>query len=58
MQIEVFLFYIGFSVIGLLNVVTGVFVDSAVCTRTEDEASFRGAVQKSGTDQGKPIVPL
>jgi len=33
----IFLFYIGFSMIGLLNVVTGIFVDSAVCTRTDDE---------------------
>ena len=30
-------FYIFFCLIGLLNVVTGIFVDSAVCTRTEDE---------------------
>ncbi|CAJ1427362.1 unnamed protein product [Effrenium voratum] len=33
----IFNFYIAFCVIGLFNVVTGVFVDSAVCTRTEDE---------------------
>jgi len=33
----VFLFYIGFCLVGLLNVVTGIFVDSAVCTRTDDE---------------------
>ncbi|CAK9012373.1 Sodium channel protein 1 brain (Sodium channel protein I brain) [Durusdinium trenchii] len=33
----VFLFYIFFCLVGLLNVVTGIFVDSAVCTRTEDE---------------------
>ncbi|CAK9047987.1 Fibronectin type-III domain-containing protein 3a, partial [Durusdinium trenchii] len=33
----VFNFYIAFCVVGLFNVVTGVFVDSAVCTRTEDE---------------------
>ena len=32
-----FNFYIAFCVMGLFNVVTGVFVDSAVCTRTEDE---------------------
>ncbi|CAE7479819.1 unnamed protein product, partial [Symbiodinium necroappetens] len=32
-----FNFYIAFCVVGLFNVVTGVFVDSAVCTRTEDE---------------------
>merc|ERR1719473_1013782 len=32
-----FLFYIAFCVVGLLNVVTGIFVDSAVCTRTDDE---------------------
>ena len=25
------------GLVGLLNVVTGIFVDSAVCTRTEDE---------------------
>jgi len=33
----VFIFYIGVSTIGVMNVVTGIFVDSAVCTRTEDE---------------------
>eukprot|EP00929_Paragymnodinium_shiwhaense_P058697 TRINITY_DN29409_c0_g1_i2.p1 TRINITY_DN29409_c0_g1~~TRINITY_DN29409_c0_g1_i2.p1 ORF type:complete len:646 (+),score=111.15 TRINITY_DN29409_c0_g1_i2:201-2138(+) len=33
----VFLFYIAFSMIGVLNVVTGIFVDNAVMTRTEDE---------------------
>lgn len=32
-----FNFYIAFCAIGLFNVVTGVFVDSAVCSRTEDE---------------------
>lgn len=32
-----FFFYVAFCIIGLLNVVTGIFVDSAVCTRTEDE---------------------
>jgi hypothetical protein len=32
-----FAFYIGFCLVGMLNVVTGIFVDSAVCTRTEDE---------------------
>eukprot|EP00930_Biecheleria_cincta_P039865 TRINITY_DN27363_c0_g1_i1.p1 TRINITY_DN27363_c0_g1~~TRINITY_DN27363_c0_g1_i1.p1 ORF type:complete len:630 (+),score=127.58 TRINITY_DN27363_c0_g1_i1:248-1891(+) len=32
-----FIFYIGFSVVGLFNVVTGVFVDGAVCCRTGDE---------------------
>jgi len=32
-----FVIYIFFCLIGLLNVVTGIFVDSAVCTRTEDE---------------------
>merc|ERR1719472_501081 len=37
MYFLIFCFYIGFSVVGLLNVVTGIFVDSAVCTRTEDE---------------------
>eukprot|EP00931_Biecheleriopsis_adriatica_P055290 TRINITY_DN32644_c0_g2_i1.p1 TRINITY_DN32644_c0_g2~~TRINITY_DN32644_c0_g2_i1.p1 ORF type:complete len:661 (-),score=141.18 TRINITY_DN32644_c0_g2_i1:36-2018(-) len=35
--LAVFLFYIAFCVVGLFNVVTGVFVDSAVCSRTEDE---------------------
>ncbi|CAE7378844.1 unnamed protein product, partial [Symbiodinium pilosum] len=34
---SMFNFYIAFCVVGLFNVVTGVFVDSAVCTRTEDE---------------------
>merc|ERR1719269_566322 len=32
-----FIFYVAFSLIGLLNVVTGIFVDSAVCARTDDE---------------------
>eukprot|EP00929_Paragymnodinium_shiwhaense_P042708 TRINITY_DN22061_c0_g1_i1.p1 TRINITY_DN22061_c0_g1~~TRINITY_DN22061_c0_g1_i1.p1 ORF type:complete len:715 (+),score=195.15 TRINITY_DN22061_c0_g1_i1:224-2368(+) len=32
-----FCFYVAFCVVGLLNVVTGIFVDSAVCARTEDE---------------------
>jgi len=33
----VFGFYVAFCMVGLLNVVTGIFVDSAVSTRTEDE---------------------
>eukprot|EP00929_Paragymnodinium_shiwhaense_P091728 TRINITY_DN51637_c0_g3_i1.p1 TRINITY_DN51637_c0_g3~~TRINITY_DN51637_c0_g3_i1.p1 ORF type:complete len:668 (+),score=91.53 TRINITY_DN51637_c0_g3_i1:70-2073(+) len=33
----IFMFYILFTCIGFLNVVTGIFVDSAVCTRTDDE---------------------
>eukprot|EP00930_Biecheleria_cincta_P065584 TRINITY_DN5141_c0_g1_i1.p1 TRINITY_DN5141_c0_g1~~TRINITY_DN5141_c0_g1_i1.p1 ORF type:complete len:582 (+),score=124.71 TRINITY_DN5141_c0_g1_i1:175-1920(+) len=33
----VFCFFVFFSLVGLLNVVNGIFVDSAVCTRTEDE---------------------
>lgn len=33
----IFMFYVCFTMVGLLNVVTGIFVDSAVCTRTEDE---------------------
>eukprot|EP00930_Biecheleria_cincta_P013880 TRINITY_DN12167_c0_g1_i1.p1 TRINITY_DN12167_c0_g1~~TRINITY_DN12167_c0_g1_i1.p1 ORF type:complete len:641 (+),score=150.91 TRINITY_DN12167_c0_g1_i1:40-1923(+) len=33
----IFNFYIAFCVVGLFNVVTGVFVDSAVCVRTGDE---------------------
>eukprot|EP00930_Biecheleria_cincta_P033001 TRINITY_DN2285_c0_g1_i1.p1 TRINITY_DN2285_c0_g1~~TRINITY_DN2285_c0_g1_i1.p1 ORF type:complete len:649 (+),score=110.68 TRINITY_DN2285_c0_g1_i1:135-2081(+) len=33
----IFQFYIAFCCVGLFNVVTGVFVDSAVCVRTEDE---------------------
>jgi len=32
-----FVFYVAVCTIGILNVVTGIFVDSAVCTRTEDE---------------------
>lgn len=32
-----FVFYVAFCIVGLFNVVTGVFVDSAVCSRTEDE---------------------
>jgi len=43
MYFMIFQFYIFFIIVGLLNVVTGIFVDSAVCTRTEDEVveSFR-----------------
>jgi len=37
MYFGVFQFYIAFCCVGLFNVVTGVFVDSAVCVRTEDE---------------------
>jgi len=37
MYFMVFIFYVGVVTIGILNVVTGIFVDSAVCTRTEDE---------------------
>lgn len=33
----IFIFYIAFYSVGLLNVVTGIFVDSAISTRTEDE---------------------
>merc|ERR1719482_436565 len=33
----VFALYVAFCLVGLLNVVTGIFVDSAVCTRTQDE---------------------
>jgi len=33
----IFLFYVSVLTVGVLNVVTGIFVDSAVCTRTEDE---------------------
>eukprot|EP00931_Biecheleriopsis_adriatica_P073339 TRINITY_DN47641_c0_g1_i1.p1 TRINITY_DN47641_c0_g1~~TRINITY_DN47641_c0_g1_i1.p1 ORF type:complete len:630 (+),score=105.82 TRINITY_DN47641_c0_g1_i1:275-1891(+) len=33
----IFGFYVGFCAVGMLNVVTGIFVDSAVTTRTEDE---------------------
>ena len=33
----IFAFYVAFCTVGLLNVVTGIFVDSAVTTRTEDE---------------------
>ncbi|CAE7593027.1 unnamed protein product [Symbiodinium pilosum] len=32
-----FNFYVAFCVVGMFNVVTGVFVDSAVCVRTGDE---------------------
>jgi len=34
---SLFVFYISFSTVGLFNVVTGVFVDGAVCCRTGDE---------------------
>lgn len=37
MYFYIFQFYIAFCCVGLFNVVTGVFVDSAVCVRTEDE---------------------
>jgi len=37
MYFVLYMFYIGFCMIGLMNVVTGMFVDAAVCTRTEDE---------------------
>eukprot|EP00930_Biecheleria_cincta_P039205 TRINITY_DN26969_c0_g1_i1.p1 TRINITY_DN26969_c0_g1~~TRINITY_DN26969_c0_g1_i1.p1 ORF type:complete len:579 (-),score=118.63 TRINITY_DN26969_c0_g1_i1:41-1777(-) len=37
MYFGIFQFYIAFCCVGLFNVVTGVFVDSAVCVRTEDE---------------------
>jgi len=37
MYFLLFAFYVGFCIVGMLNVVTGIFVDSAVCTRTEDE---------------------
>lgn len=33
----IFNFYVAFCVVGMFNVVTGVFVDSAVCVRTGDE---------------------
>jgi len=33
----IFVFYVAFCYVGVLNVVTGIFVDTAVCTRTEDE---------------------
>merc|ERR1719267_404906 len=48
----VFFFYIAFCVIGLLNVVTGIFVDSAVCTRTEDEVveSYREDLRSTTED--------
>ncbi|CAJ1353945.1 unnamed protein product, partial [Effrenium voratum] len=51
-----FLFYIGFCLVGLLNVVTGIFVDSAVCTRTEDEVvdSYREDLQRT-SDEVKRI---
>jgi len=37
MYFVIYCFYISFCLIGVMNVVTGIFVDSAVCTRTEDE---------------------
>ncbi|CAJ1424955.1 unnamed protein product [Effrenium voratum] len=33
----IFNFYVAFCIVGMFNVVTGVFVDSAVCVRTGDE---------------------
>eukprot|EP00437_Effrenium_voratum_P046692 CAMPEP_0181537152 /NCGR_PEP_ID=MMETSP1110-20121109/75199_1 /TAXON_ID=174948 /ORGANISM="Symbiodinium sp., Strain CCMP421" /LENGTH=622 /DNA_ID=CAMNT_0023668705 /DNA_START=60 /DNA_END=1926 /DNA_ORIENTATION=- len=47
-----FLFYIGFCLVGLLNVVTGIFVDSAVTTRTEDEVvdSYREDLQRTSDE--------
>mmetsp|Transcript_14117 Transcript_14117/g.33529 ORF Transcript_14117/g.33529 Transcript_14117/m.33529 type:complete len:671 (+) Transcript_14117:63-2075(+) len=51
-----YLFYIGFCLVGLLNVVTGIFVDSAVTTRTEDEVvdSYREDLQRT-SDEVKRI---
>ncbi|CAK9100724.1 Desumoylating isopeptidase 1 (DeSI-1) (PPPDE peptidase domain-containing protein 2) [Durusdinium trenchii] len=37
MYFAIFNFYVAFCVVGMFNVVTGVFVDSAVCVRTGDE---------------------
>lgn len=52
----IFLFYIGFCLVGLLNVITGIFVDSAVCTRTEDEVVdlYREDLQRT-SDEVKRI---
>lgn len=47
-----FCFFIFFCLIGLLNVVNGIFVDSAVCTRTEDEVvqHFRDDEQRTSEE--------
>ena len=43
--------------VGLLNVVTGIFVDSAVCTRTEDEAGRPGQhIRNSSACQPRLMV--
>jgi len=44
-----FAFYIAFCLVGMLNVVTGIFVDSAVCTRTQDEVvdNFREELRRT-----------
>eukprot|EP00913_Durusdinium_trenchii_P020633 g19377.t3 len=42
----VFGFYVAFCTVGLLNVVTGIFVDSAVTTRTEDEDEMNNRQQE------------
>jgi len=48
----IFLFYIGFCLVGMLNVVTGIFVDSAVCTRTDDEVvqSWKDDLQRTSEE--------
>jgi len=50
-------FYVAFCVVGMFNVVTGVFVDSAVCTRTQDEI-VQGYIEemKSMTDAIKSFL--
>lgn len=47
----IFMFYIVFTVVGLLNVVTGIFVDSAVCTRTEDEVIETWKTEQKNTSE-------
>merc|ERR1719313_546532 len=48
----VFVVYIAFCFVGMFNVVTGIFVDSAVCTRTDDEvvANWKEDLQRTSEE--------
>jgi len=54
-----FAFHIVFCTVGLLNVVTGIFVESAVMTRTQDELvqSFKEDLQQT-TDEATRIYKM
>eukprot|EP00440_Ansanella_granifera_P031805 gb/GFBE01034515.1/.p1 GENE.gb/GFBE01034515.1/~~gb/GFBE01034515.1/.p1 ORF type:complete len:610 (+),score=160.32 gb/GFBE01034515.1/:1-1830(+) len=66
----IFNFYVAFCVVGLFNVVTGVFVDSAVCSRTSDEvvqsyidelksttSQIRSYFEEADIDQSGTLTP-